>query len=239
MQAWWNALSSSEKLLWLIATFSTVLFGLQIISTFFGMGQADTDTDFDVDSGGDFDGGTDFDSGGDFDAGAHGDAGAAHGDTDFAHGDTDIAHGDGDAVHHVHTGRSVASYFTVRNFVAFFLGLSWGALALISSGFSDTAAIFLAINIGLFFVIVVMFLMKALSNLKSEGTVSLRSAIGTEGVVSILIPGNGQGCGKVTLTVQGRLMEIEAITEGEELRRSARIRVVNASQDQLVVEQVQ
>jgi hypothetical protein len=217
MEAWWNALSSTEKLLWLIATFSTVLFGLQIVSTFFGMGDSDMDMDADFD----------MDAGGDFDAGAHGDADMSHG------------HGDADAVHDADAGHWIAGYFTVRNFVAFFLGLSWGSLAFISSGLPNALAIFFGMGIGVFFVIVVMFLMKALSNLHSEGTISLRSAVGTEADVSILIPGNNQGSGKITLTVQGRLMEIEAITEGEELRRSDRVRVVNVSQHQLVVEKVQ
>jgi membrane protein implicated in regulation of membrane protease activity len=212
MEAWWSALSNSEKLLWLIATFSSVLFGLQIVSTFLGMSDSDMDMDADFDMDGD------VDVGGDMDA---------------------AVDGDGDAVHDAHAGHWIAGYFTVRNFVAFFLGLSWGSLAFISSGLPNAAAIFMGMGIGVFFVIVVMFLMKALSNLRSEGTISLRSAVGTEGDVSILIPGNNQGSGKVTLTVQGRLMEIEAITEGEELRRSDRIRVVNVSQHQLVVEKVQ
>jgi hypothetical protein len=211
MEAWWSELSDTEKLLWLIATFSSVLFGLQVVATMFGMGDSymDMDADFEMDA--------DVDVGGDMDAAADGDVDAAH---------------DADA------GHSIAGYFTVRNFVAFFLGLSWGSLAFISSGLPNAAAIFLGMGIGVFFVIVVMFLMKALSNLKSEGTISLRSAVGAEGDVSILIPGNNQGSGKVTLTVQGRLMEIEAITQGEELRRSDRVKVIRVSQHQLVVEKL-
>jgi membrane protein implicated in regulation of membrane protease activity len=214
MQAWWDSLSSSEKGLWLIATFSTVLFALQVVSTLFGLGHSDTDVNTDVDMSTHVDAGTDVDTGGDFHDGGHPGHGVDHPD------------------------HPLMGYFTVRNFIAFFLGFSWGGLAYRSLGLPPSLSIILGIPVGLFFVFVVMFLMKALSNLKSEGTVFLENAVGSEATVSIFIPGDLKGNGKVSLTVQGRLMEVEAITRGGDLRRSDRVKVVDVSGGQLIVEKV-
>jgi len=205
MEAWWDSLAATQKGLWLIASFSTVLFALQVVSTLVGLGDSDMDMDVDTD--------VDMDAGGDFDGAA-----------------------DVDGVEHA--GHPIVGYFTIRNFIAFFLGFSWGALAYDSLNLPTWLSIVLGIPVGLFFVAVVMFLMKALSNLKSEGTISLSNAVGSEATVSILIPGNLKGNGKISLTLQGRLMDVEAITRGDELRRSDRVKVVDISGSQLIVEKV-
>ena len=123
-------------------------------------------------------------------------------------------------------------YFTVRNMVAFFLGLSWGALAFLEFYFPMALAILAGVLVGVGFVAASLYIMKALSNLKSDGTISLDNAIGREATVSLTVPGERQGKGKVMVEIQGRLMELQAETEGPAIKRNKRafvLRVVDGS----------
>ena len=75
------------------------------------------------------------------------------------------------------------------------------------------------------------------TRLQSNGTISLRNALGQTGVVYIRIPKKGEGQGKITMTVQERFSELDAITYGEEdLKAATVVRVVDLVNDLLVVE---
>lgn len=154
-------------------------------------------------------------------------------------------HSDTDSDVDVHTGGDVdgeaahlpgAGYFTIRNMVGFFLGFSWGGLACINSGLSTSWSVICGSFIGLFFMLVIMSIMKAISRLKSSGTVLLQNAVGQEATVSIVIPGSMNGKGKVSLSLQGRLIDIESVTEGEEIKPGQKVMVKSLSGTQLVVE---
>lgn len=165
------------------------------------------------------------------------------GDTDFStdsdfdletDADGDInSDGDGGSTNH-----SLAGYFTIRNMVAFFMGFSWTGLACLDNNFPLFIVLLCSVLMGLVFVTVVMLIMYGLSKLKSSGTISLKNAIGKDATVSIMIPGNLQGQGKVRITFQGKLAEMEAATEGDELHRGQQVKVVRISNDQLVVEKI-
>ncbi len=59
---------------------------------------------------------------------------------------------------------------------------------------------------------------KKLYQLKSDGTVKMRDAIGTTGTVYLTIPANHSAVGKVTVNVAGRTMEYPAMTPGDEIK---------------------
>jgi hypothetical protein len=54
--------------------------------------------------------------------------------------------------------------------------------------------------------------MRLLYQLGQSGTLRITNAIGKTATVSVSIPGNNAGPGKVRLTVQGRLEELPAVT---------------------------
>ncbi len=62
----------------------------------------------------------------------------------------------------------------------------------------------------------VHWLMRLMYQLGQSGTLRVTNAIGKIGTVSISIPGNSAGAGKVRLTVQGRLEELAAVNSTEE-----------------------
>jgi len=133
---------------------------------------------------------------------------------------------------------SIIGYFTIRNMVGFLLGFSWGGLACIDSGLNNTSAVFCGIGIGLVFVLIIMILMKSISKLKSSGNILIKNAVGKEATVSIVIPANSLGKGKVSLALQGRLIDIESITKGEEIKPGQKVKVIGIQDTQLIVEKI-
>jgi hypothetical protein len=160
--------------------------------------------------------------------------GVGHHDTDFGSGH-DIQSG------HLETDGSsfFVGYFTIRNLIAFLLGFSWGGLVFVGKGMSRVTVIMLAMLIGLFFVFAVMMIMKGLSKLICSGTLCLEGAVGKEGTVAIMIPPKMGGQGKVNVTMQGRLIDLVAITkETEILKKGQQVKIVALSNEQLIVEKI-
>ena len=122
--------------------------------------------------------------------------------------------------------RDFWSYFSFRNLVAFFLGFSWTGITCLDADWSLAAAILLGVAVGLIFVAIVMAIMNAISRLQDAGNIDLREAAGKEASVTIAIPAGRAGRGKVRFTLQGRLAELEAETEGEHLNKNERVFVI-------------
>jgi len=132
-------------------------------------------------------------------------------------------------------GGSFLGFFTIRNMVSFFLGFSWFGLACLEKGLSKSLTVVIAVACGTVTVALVMLLMKGLSSMKSSGTLSLKNAVGQEGTVTIAVPENMSGRGKVNLVMQGRLVELEAATKGDRLGKGEQIKVVETIGDQTLV----
>ncbi len=69
-------------------------------------------------------------------------------------------------------------------------------------------------------------IMRLLYRLRADGTVRIQHAVGVLGTVYLRIPAMRQGPGKVTLTLQNRTVELEALTAGGELPTGTPIRIV-------------
>ena len=105
-----------------------------------------------------------------------------------------------------------------------FFGLS--GMAAGQFGLSANVSLIVAIVAGLTAIYVMAHLMRALHNLQSRGNIDLENARGVQGQCYLRIPERGRGKGKVTLTVQGRKLECDAVTEGPEIPTGASIQVV-------------
>ncbi len=141
----------------------------------------------------------------------------------------DAVHMDGLDVDHpdLPAHSSGLGMLSFRTVLAFMVGFGWSGGLAIGSGFSILPALALAVLSGAVFMVVVYGLMKAIYKLSDSGNVDFRNALGRTGNVYIPIPAKGSGAGQVQVTVQDRLREISAVTDGdEELKTGTSIRVV-------------
>ena len=152
------------------------------------------------------------------------------GDHDFSHDvDHDVGPGPDPGAHSVgHEGQEGAfiKWLSLRTIVAFLTFFGLAGLACQRAGFVPAASILVATAVGSAAVFAIAFLMASLAQLQSRGNLDLANAVGRPAKVYLRIPGGKRGHGKVTLEVQGRFVEVEAVTAGPDVPTGADVRVV-------------
>ena len=142
-------------------------------------------------------------------------------DTDFDHGgvgDHDPAHGT--------EGNIFFGILSFKTLVAFAGIFGLTGLSLEGAVTSATHRIGIAALAGLVAMIVVAYMMRALYNLGSSGSVVIRNAVGHQAEVYLRIPAKGEGRGKITVEIQGRTVELPAVTDGDAIGTGAIVKVV-------------
>ena len=195
MLDWWNSLSLVSRVFACIAVPATAVMLLQTILLLFGMGgggdldgdvDGDLDVDFDADLDTDFDGGLDGEL--DFDPDAAGEADAGAGES-----------GDG------------LMLLSIRGIVAFFSIGGWVGFVADRAGLPVVESAVLAAVAGCAALFGLAWLMKNVRKLQDSGNLDMRQALGKVGEVYLPIPPKGEGKGKITLTLDSGLLELEAV----------------------------
>ncbi len=129
---------------------------------------------------------------------------------------------------------------SVRSFIAFFTFFGWAGVGVLNSGGSAWLATLIGSGAGLSAMFVVAYMMYLFSHLQEDGTVQVQDAIYSTGEVYLSIPPAKTGQGKIQVSINGSLRELDAITEGKEIPTGANIRVIDILEDNtLVVEPVE
>ena len=124
---------------------------------------------------------------------------------------------------------SGANLYTFRNLVNFFLGFGWSAILLQPSVKSTALLIFVSVLVGVALVVAVMYLFKWLSSMQQSGNINVyKSAVGCQGKCYLRIPAERGGEGKVQITIQGAVREYNAVTDGDEIKTGASVKVLEA-----------
>ena len=126
--------------------------------------------------------------------------------------------------------------FTIRNGVSFLMGLGWGGLMVYSWGVTNTFLVLVAgMFVGSLFVGINMGLLALMSMLRHEGNVHMENAVGQPATVTLAVPERRTGVGKVRVSVQDRLLECHAITDGGALARNHSVTIVGLAGSQVIV----
>lgn len=103
-------------------------------------------------------------------------------------------------------------FFTIRGIVAFFSIFGWTG-AVLSNGLHPALAVVFAFLAGMLAMVIIGYLFYGMTRLQANGNIQYNNCIGKSGEVYLTIPPTKQGRGKITLTVQERLIEVNAMTE--------------------------
>ena len=159
-----------------------------------------------------------------------------HTEGDFDHDAGEIHDGTSDS--HIdgiddHNGLSLIS---VRGIVAFFSIGGWTGVVCDKAGLPVALSILISTMSGLLALIGVAVLFKYAMRLQENGNLNINNAIGLTGKVYIPIPPNGLGHGKITVLMQERYVEIDAITSDNEIiKTDTLINIVSTIDDQTVL----
>ncbi|RYZ23534.1 MAG: hypothetical protein EOO16_04705 [Chitinophagaceae bacterium] len=145
------------------------------------------------------------------------------GDGDFHHHDGGL---DGDG----------GSFFTIKNMIAFFTMFGWAALASYHAGLGPAMSTVLGLGAGCGLVAILWSLLKRTDQMKHDGTLQMKNAIHKVGETYLRIPASRGGMGKVQVQVQGRLMELDAMTDdATDIATGRPIQVVNLLNNQILL----
>ena len=202
-----NNLTWIETIYWVSTIIGGTLFVLRTIMMFVGGGLEDADFDGDnIDT--DFH--TDFDSDINVDMDTHIDTDAVS--------SSDISF----------------KLLSLQGLTAFFMMFGLVGLALFKANLHVLITLFGGTIAGLFSVWVLSWLFSKMKLLQSDGTISIKNAIGEKGSVYLTIPAKSSG--QVQVTVQGALKIFDAITEdGKKLATGEQVKVVGVANNKTLI----
>jgi hypothetical protein len=144
--------------------------------------------------------------------------------------------------HHHETSHDAYAHWlvgvlTFRTIVAGLTFFGLAGMVMVRKEVPPLTTLLIALAAGISALFLVAGLMRGLHRLKADGTVHIERAVGTTGSVYLRIPGKKAGTGKVTLKLQNRTVEYQAITAHDELPTGAKVVVVGiVSPDTVEVE---
>ena len=150
-------------------------------------------------------------------------------------GDVDDVSGDIDADVDGDTGIGF-QFLSFKNLMGFFTIFGWSGIACIDNGLSVGVTILVSVICGLVMMFAMASLFYYLSKLQSSGTLKLKNALDQIGEVYLTIGANRSNIGKVSISVQGTLRELDALTEEErDLKQGDVIRVKEVTENGILI----
>ncbi len=126
--------------------------------------------------------------------------------------------------------------FTLQGLIAFFAVFGWSGLLLLKSGLAPAASVVLSVLFGLAAMLLMAWLFKAMLRLQQDGTMNIKNALGKSGTVYMNIPAKRENRGKISIVVQDRLVELDAVTDEEEpIKTGAEVTVVGISNNAVLI----
>lgn len=142
--------------------------------------------------------------------------------------DLDAIDGGGDA----EGSNETFKVLSVQSISAFMMGFGWGGLgAFRGNGWSLTLSAVVGTVCGLGMMYLLGRLLVFVYGLQSSGTLAVYHALESEGTVYARVPAGGSGNGRVRVVIGDRARFYKAITDGQELPRNARVRIVEVDEE--------
>lgn len=218
---WWNELTGLQQFFASVAIPATLVMVVQLVLLIFGLAHGDGADGADVHADLHIhDGGHDICEGHSHDVSGH-----MHGSTDHHSAD-------------VHEDMNGLKLLTLRGAIAFLSIGGWMGIAAVSWGMPVPAVFILAFGAGFLALYFVAWTLRAALRLQQSGNVVPENAIGREGAVYLPIPAAKAGKGKVSVIVQERLCEFDAVTDAQRILKTGESIIVTGvkTEGELIVE---
>lgn len=147
------------------------------------------------------------------------------------HGDFDGSHGmqhDQGAAH-----ESGLRILTIRGIIAFLAMFGWTGVAALDMGAATPLVFLLAFIAGTTALFVVALIISLSLKLQQSGNLDLQNAVGLIAEVYLTIPKDGHG--KVTLIVQERYLELDAVCYERSVKNGEQVKVTAVTQSNTLV----
>jgi len=165
--------------------------------------------------------GADFSGDSDFDIDADGP------DIDADGPDFEVGTEDGE---YAGSNPSSVRVITIRGIVAFFALGGWAGLAALTSGIAPLWSIMISLVTGAAAMLLASFVLHFALRMQSSGNINLKYAVSHIADVYITIPPHRANIGKVTMVLQDRFVELDAVTDDEvEIRPNTKVEIIGVA----------
>ena len=118
------------------------------------------------------------------------------------------------------------SLFSIKNFVNFIVGFGWTGVCLKDAILNKWLLCLVAVVVGVAFVYMFFVIKKQTRKLEHNGAFKIEECVGKTVDVYLRIPGGKRGKGKVQVSLNGSVQEIEAMTDGDDIASGRKVVVV-------------
>lgn len=128
---------------------------------------------------------------------------------------------------------------TLRNIIISFTIFSWTGIMGSRNDYSKIFTVLLGVILGSLVILILSIVYKFIIRLTESGNMNLKYSIGATGQVYLTILENGKRGGKVQVTFQSSLRELDAITYGDRIPTGVKIIVIGVEDNYLVVKSLE
>lgn len=116
--------------------------------------------------------------------------------------------------------------FTIKNLIGFVMGFGWAGVCLNDSIKSVPLLIILALLVGCIFVATFVIIYKQTRKLDHNGAFDIKDCIGKTASVYLRIPAGGEGKGKIQISINGSVHELNALSDEDAIASGQTVKVV-------------
>jgi hypothetical protein len=122
-------------------------------------------------------------------------------------------------------GDSPSQIFSFRNLINFLLGFSWSGIGLFEVVPNKFLLLTVSVAIGIGFVMLFFVIIRQIQKLAEDNTFNIKNVVGKTAQVYLKIPEQNKGKGKIQVSVNGAVHELEAVSESGAIETGALVRV--------------
>ncbi|WP_229719307.1 hypothetical protein [Winogradskyella schleiferi] len=127
-------------------------------------------------------------------------------------------------------------FISFKNLVGFFTIFGWSGIACIDAGLSTPLTIIISVICGLLMMVIMAALFYFISKLSDSGTLNYKNALDAVGEVYLTIGADRSKMGKVSVSVQGTMRTLDALTDSfTELKTGTIIKVVDVTSNGILI----
>lgn len=125
--------------------------------------------------------------------------------------------------------------FSLRNLINFLLGFSWAGISFYGFIISTPLLILAAVGVGIVFVLMFFAIIRQVQKLAEDNSFKITSTLNKTGDVYLTIPEHKTGKGKILISVNGSVHELDAMTENDRIPTGAVVKVVKLENNNILI----
>ena len=115
--------------------------------------------------------------------------------------------------------------FSIKNLFGFLVGFGWTGVCLYDSITSDFVRILVAVCVGCLFVAMFVLIYKQTRKLDRNGAFDIHDCLNKTANVYLRIPAGGEGKGKIQISINGSVHELDAITDEDAIPSGQNVKI--------------